>query len=95
MISAEATRDRWLQLNNLSGVTPTQTVIELDPNDGGPANRFDYAGVTPVRWWRLDGAGHSMASRTVLIPSSTDNGIQNRDIEFAEVAWAFFAARLP
>jgi len=22
-------------------------------------------------------------------------GIQNRDIEFAEVAWAFFAPRLP
>jgi polyhydroxybutyrate depolymerase len=95
VIPAEATRDRWLQLNTLSGVTPTQTVVDLDPNDGGPANRFDYAGVTPVQWWRLDGAGHSVASRTVLIPSGTDNGIQNRDIEFAEVAWAFFAARLP
>jgi hypothetical protein len=48
-----------------------------------------------VRQSGLDGAGHSPPSRTVLVAPSTVSGIQNRDIEFAEVAWAFFAARLP
>jgi hypothetical protein len=32
-------------------------------------------------------------SRLVLRPPSAATGTQNRDIEFAEVAWAFFADR--
>jgi polyhydroxybutyrate depolymerase len=94
VISAQATRDRWLQVNGLAGVTPTQQVVDLDASDGGPANRFDHAGSTPLRWWRLDGAGHTVASRTVLVQPNATTGIQNRDIEFAEVAWAFFNERL-
>ena len=47
-----------------------------------------------MQWWTLDGAGHTVSSRTVLVPTNPTTGTQNRDIEFAEVAWAFFAARL-
>jgi polyhydroxybutyrate depolymerase len=95
VISALATRDRWLQINGLASATPTQAVVEIVATDGGPANRFDYAGPNPVQWWRLDGAGHAAASRTVAVGPNPLTGIQNRDIEFAEVAWAFFATRLP
>jgi hypothetical protein len=94
VISAEATRNRWLQANGLTGTTPTQQVVNLDANDGGPANRFDYTGAIPLRWWRLDGAGHTVASRTVLVEPNATTGIQSRDIEFAEVAWEFFNERL-
>lgn len=95
VVSAEATRDRWLRANGLEGVTPTQQVLNPDPTDGGPANRFDYAGATPVQWWRLDGAGHTVASRAVPIAPDATTGTQNRDVEFAEIAWAFFKGRLP
>ena len=95
VISAEATRDRWLQINGLSGVNPSQTVLDGSKTDAGPANRFDYAGTIPLQWWRLDGAGHTGASQTVIVSPNPFTGIQNRDIEFAEVAWAFFASRLP
>ena len=95
VISAEATRDRWLQINGLGGVSPSQTVIDGNKTDAGPANRFDYAGTIPLQWWRLDGAGHTAASQTVLVNSNPLTGIQNRDIEFAEAVWAFFKARLP
>lgn len=95
VVSAEDTRDRWLSANGLSGVTPTTQTVEIATDDGGPAHRFDYAGAVPVQWWRLDGAGHTGASRSVLVAPSGVSGIQNRDIEFAEVAWAFFAARIP
>ena len=95
VISALATRDRWLAINGLSAVTPTITVVDSSSADAGPANRFDYAGATPVQWWRLDGAGHTVSSRTVLTAPNATTGVQNRDIEFAEVAWAFFKARLP
>ena len=95
VISAEATRDRWLQINGFAGVAAAPTVVDLDKTDGGPANRFDYAGAAPLQWWRLDGGGHTVSSRTVLISPNALTGIQNRDIEFAEVAWSFFASRLP
>ena len=95
VLSATATRDRWLAANGLESVTPTQQMLELDTDDGGPANRFDYEGSTPLRWWRLDGAGHTVASRSVLVAPNPTTGIQNRDVEFAEIAWDFFAARLP
>jgi polyhydroxybutyrate depolymerase len=76
-------------------VTPTTVVVDSSAADADPATRFDYAGAAPVRWWRLDGAGHAVPSRTVLSPPNPLTGIQNRDIEFAEVVWAFFRARLP
>ena len=95
VISAEVTRDRWLQINGLSGVAPAQTVIDGNKGDAGPANRFDHAGATPLQWWRLDGAGHTVPSQSVLVAPNPATGTQNRDIGFAEVAWAFFAARLP
>ncbi|MFN8875708.1 MAG: alpha/beta hydrolase family esterase [Gemmatimonadota bacterium] len=95
VISAEATRDRWLQINGLTGVTPVTTVVDSSTADAGPANRFRYAGAAPVEWWRLDGAGHTVSSRTVLVAPNPQTGIQNRDVEFAEAAWAFFKSRLP
>lgn len=94
VIGAEATRDQWLRVNGLAGVTPSVQTIDLAPDDGGPARRFDYAGPTPVQWWRLEGAGHTVPSRSVLVGANALTGIQSRDIEFSEVAWAFFAERL-
>jgi polyhydroxybutyrate depolymerase len=49
VISAEATRDRWLQINGLSGVSPSQIVLDGNKTDAGPANRFDYAGTIPLQ----------------------------------------------
>lgn len=49
----------------------------------------------PVRWWRLDGAGHTVPSRTVQIAPNRLTGKQNRDVEFAEIAWDFFKEQLP
>ena len=95
VIAATATRDRWLAINGLAGVTPTVAVVDSSAADAGPATRFDYTGAAPVQWWRLDGAGHSTPSRAVSSATNGLTGIQNRDVEFAEVAWAFFEARLP
>lgn len=94
VVSAEETRDRWLDINGLRDVTPIETVVERDTTDGGAAHRFVYDGAMPVEWWRLDGAGHAGASRTVLIESNRFMGVQNRDIEFAEIAWSFFEQQL-
>lgn len=95
VIGAEATRDAWLALNGLSP-TPTATeTVDVDLADPGPAVRSDYAGAAPVTWWRLDGAGHPPPSLAVFVEPTTVSGAQNRDLEFADVAWASFAATLP
>ena len=94
VISAEATRDYWLAANALTGLVPVQSTVELDNADAGVANRFVYGTSAPLEWWRLDGAGHAAPSRAVLISSNSERGVQNRDIEFAEVAWGFFKQRL-
>ena len=94
VISAVATRDRWLAINGLLDVTPVEEIVELATDDGGPARRYRYDGKKPVEWWQLEGAGHANPSFQVLIPSNRLMGIQNRDIEFAEIAWAFFS-RIP
>lgn len=90
VISAEATRNFWLEANGLANKVPSQTIFEVDSGDGGPANRFQYQGVPAVEWWRMDGGGHPVSSQAVLIPTNPTSGIQNRDVEFAEIAWSFF-----
>jgi hypothetical protein len=94
VISAIATRDLWLAIDGRTGVTPAIDSFEVTADDGGPAVRHRYGGTTPVEWWRLDGAGHSPPSTSVSLARDL-SGIQNRDVEFAEIAWTFFAARLP
>ena len=93
VVSAEATRDFWRQANGATG-TPVQTVFNGNTSDPGPANRLFYSGPSDVEWWRLDGAGHPVTSQKVLIPTSPESGPQNRDVEFAEIAWAFFKSKL-
>ena len=93
VISAEATRDVWRQANGATG-TPVQTVFNGDTSDPGPANRLVYSGPSHVEWWRMDGGGHPVASQKVLVPTSPESGPQNRDVEFAEIAWAFFKSKL-
>jgi polyhydroxybutyrate depolymerase len=94
VIGAEATRDFWLQLNGLaSSATGTETVdTRLD--DAGSADGFIYEGALPVAWWRLNDAGHPSPSIAVLVEPNSYNGVQNNDVEFAELAWRFFADRL-
>lgn len=95
VVGAEATRDAWLVRNGLSPVPTATETIDVDRADAGPARRFVYAGPAPVEWWLLPGAGHPPPSRAVPVEGGRVQGRQNRDVEFAELAWAFFAARLP
>jgi len=95
VLGAEATRDAWRVHNGLTATEATRDAVERDPQDAGSAERFTYAGPAPVVWWRLDGAGHPPPSLLVPVATTPAAGPQNRDIEFAEVAWAFFAAQLP
>lgn len=95
VISTEATVQRWLQINGLADVTPVSRTIETDPSDSGPATELVFAGPAPVHWWRFDAAGHAAPSTRVLLDTTRLAGAQNRDVEFAEISWAFFAEQLP
>lgn len=87
VLSAEETRDRWRMIDKADAAVAEVRRIDVDPLDG-PAVEHRYRGAAPVSWWRLDGAGHSVSSRTILNDGIA--GQQNRDVEFAAIAWAFF-----
>jgi polyhydroxybutyrate depolymerase len=84
----------WLQVNGLSRSRPKVSVIDINKTDGGSAVENKYAGRgVPVTSWILNGAGHQTPSKAL----DRDNrilGVQNKDIEFAEVAWQFFKTQL-
>ncbi|MFO0268587.1 MAG: alpha/beta hydrolase family esterase [Cyclobacteriaceae bacterium] len=94
VVSQQATANFWLAKNGLTGVQPTVSTFDVNKNDAGDVVKHVYAGANPmVIYWMTD-AGHSVPSKTVFTAPSAASGVQNRDIEFAEEAWAFFKARL-
>jgi polyhydroxybutyrate depolymerase len=90
VISQQDTLDFWIDLNGLSTSTPTQTIIEINSNDQGTAEKYLYSGSHPVVHFKLNGAGHPVPSKTVNTDYSPSSGYQNRDIEFADESWKFF-----
>jgi polyhydroxybutyrate depolymerase len=95
VLGAEATRDAYLRLNGLPDAWTQTETVEVDTTDPGTAERFVYEGSAPVEWWRRNGAGHASPSQVAIEEPTALTGAQNHDVEFAEIAWAFFASRLP
>jgi len=93
--SAKETVDFWLRMNGHANSTPASRTVELDKRDGGTAIESKFSsGSAPVTAWMLNGAGHPVPSTTVKVRPFIV-GKQNRDIEFAREAWAFFESILP
>jgi polyhydroxybutyrate depolymerase len=90
VISQTATINYWLQRNGLQNVTPTISNFDFNTNDAGNVEKRVYNGSKPLVYFVLNNAGHAVPSKTVFTNSTPASGIQNRDIEFAEVAWSFF-----
>lgn len=88
----------WVQANG-ANPTPAQAgdLPDTNPDDGSTITRMLYtgqAGSAPVLWYQVNGGGHyipsqdhDFATASVFIPVF---GRQNRDVEGAREAWAFF-----
>jgi polyhydroxybutyrate depolymerase len=95
VIGQEETRDQWLTFAGLMGIEPAIETVGGEFGQEGAADLFDYRlGQAHVQWWRLNGAGHSMPSQTVLLDPTPLTGAQNQSIEFAEISWEFFKETL-
>ncbi|MCU0382482.1 MAG: hypothetical protein MUF68_00315 [Cyclobacteriaceae bacterium] len=90
VISQAETLNYWINRNGLQNVNPSVTMINVSQTDAGDVEKRVYNGPNPIVYFILNNAGHSVASKTVFLSSSPANGIQNRDIEFAEEVWEFF-----
>ncbi|ERP31749.1 alpha/beta hydrolase family esterase [Chitinivibrio alkaliphilus] len=89
VMSAEATRDHWIDVNNADTSDPEITRLpDLDPDDGSVViceyYRAEHFGA-PVQFCRVEGGGHTMPS----INHPIALGRQNRDVEGARLAWEF------
>ncbi|MEN9824630.1 MAG: hypothetical protein RI953_375 [Pseudomonadota bacterium] len=105
VLSISDTIQFWLKANRLENVNPVTRVVDDSKEDGGSAVESTYTRLsgtmdstkinfedfrkTKVVAWALNGAGHPPPSKK-LDKGNRIVGKQNRDIEFAEVAWAFF-----
>ena len=90
VISQPATLSYWLQRNGLQNVIPTTSTFDLNTSDAGNVEKRIYNGAKPLVYYILNNAGHQAPSKTVFSNSSPAQGVQNRDIEFAEEVWNFF-----
>lgn len=95
--SALETVEWWRQRNGaLPAEGPDEWLADGDPGDGCRVVRRTHPaapGGAPVVFYRIEGGGHVGPSILHASPSSPAVvrllGTQCRDIEFAEVAWAF------
>ncbi|MFN7602875.1 MAG: hypothetical protein ACK5R0_15920, partial [Bacteroidota bacterium] len=76
--------------NGLQNVIPTTSTFDLNTSDAGNVEKRIYNGANPLVYYILNNAGHQAPSKTVFSNSSLAQGVQNRDIEFAEEVWNFF-----
>jgi polyhydroxybutyrate depolymerase len=90
VVSQTSTINYWLQRNGLQDVTPTISNFDVNTTDAGNVEKRVYNGAKPLVYYVLNNGGHSVASKTVYLNSSPANGVQNRDIEYAEEVWNFF-----
>ena len=90
VISQSATLSYWLQRNGLQNVSPTTSTFDLNTSDAGNVEKRIYNSANPLVYYILNNAGHQAPSKTVFSNSSPAQGVQNRDIEFAEEVWSFF-----
>jgi polyhydroxybutyrate depolymerase len=105
VLSISDTIQFWLKANRLENINPITRVVDESKEDGGSAVESTYTRLSGVMdssninldafrgakvvAWTLNGAGHPPPSKS-LDKGNRIVGKQNRDIEFAEVAWAFF-----
>ncbi|MFZ9520044.1 MAG: alpha/beta hydrolase family esterase [Silvanigrellaceae bacterium] len=102
VLSSKATVEFWLKTNHLENSYPKTRTLDEVENDGGSAIESVYEKVKikqsevsvserplKVVSWTLNGAGHPPPSR-VVDKGNRFVGTQNREIEFAEIAWNFF-----
>ncbi len=95
--SAPETVEWWRQRNGtLPAAAPDEWLADVNPGDGCRVVRSIHPagpGGAPVIFYRIEGGGHVVPSILHASPSSPAVvrllGRQCRDIEFAEVAWAF------
>ncbi len=99
VMSAQETVDTWVEWNGLGDV-PVQTIElpDLDPDDHSriiQRTRERSGGGAAVVALEMRGAGHTEPSRSEKLGRLLRGiqGEQNRDIEMAEVIWAFFSGR--
>lgn len=95
VVSTDETVAYWLQVNGLEPSPEIESLPELEPDEPTRVQLERYSddqSVDRLRFYRMIDAGHAMPtlSRPISAQAESLVGPQNRDIEGAREAWAFF-----
>lgn len=97
VMGAEATRDFWLQVDGLQHATPIDLAFRHQGADRTQASKATYGADTgpQVELLTVEHGGHIEPSLRFHYGPLYERlvGTQNRDLESAEEAWAFFAPK--
>ena len=98
VMSSDATAAFWAERNGTLLAQAAVDYPDINLRDGSTASRVDYleeAGGIGVRYVVVTGGGHTIPSVRYRTPGALLLGGQNRDIEGAAEAWAFFSQVAP
>ncbi|HUO67779.1 MAG TPA: hypothetical protein VMV37_09595 [Gammaproteobacteria bacterium] len=97
VVSVAATRDFWLRADGLASAKVVEASFPHEGDDATRARKATYGPDTgpQVVVITIEHGGHVEPSKRFHYPALYGRivGVQNRDLESAEVAWSFFASK--
>lgn len=90
VLSADATRDKWVALNECTHTNATQTINLADDETVVHKTRFDSCkSGSEVLFYSIAGGGHTYPNGDQYLPKAVIGRVTH-DIDGSEEAWAFF-----
>jgi polyhydroxybutyrate depolymerase len=89
--SVTSTVAAWCRADGCADAPRTQSLPDLDPNDGCRVTRSTY-GKGQVQLLSINGGGHTWPGGTQYLPKTLIGNVC-RDFDAAEVIWDFFKSR--
>lgn len=89
VLSADATRERFAQLN---GCGPAQPPVRYDrvPDDGTSITEIAHTGCAEVRLFEIEGGGHTWPGGPQYLPKSRIGRV-SKELDLSEELWRFFS----
>jgi len=94
IVATDEAIKKWVEHNNCQREAVTEDLVDKDPKDGCRVKRFTHSkgrDGTEVVLFRIEGGGHTWPDGLPYLPERVIGKVC-RDIDGAEVIWAFFRA---
>jgi len=92
VLPIEETVAYWVRRNGAGKIPKIRELDDVDPDDETRVTLFEYAGPAEVRYYRVDGGGHTWPGGDGSAPKFIV-GRTSRDFSATETIWEFFRGK--